>query len=203
MDCDHGWQKRATNVSSAIINDVIIAALNIWVNLAVFAHSQACLAGQALRHHGLAASLGWLRFRLATRSGRMLITILGCSHICSTRKAIHSHCPAANPCWHRAIFASETSFATADAAVCCIHIRGLAMTAAVRGSLARRRHVATGSRPAIRTMALAAVCAVLVKSGMPIAMVLAAASWWNGTILSSEVVRAGAVATIGCIEIIC
>jgi hypothetical protein len=71
-----------------------------------------------------------------------------------------------------------------------------------RGSSSRRdRAVVAG--PSIITVAHASICTIFVQSGMPIAMVLGAATWWNGTIAPTEIIGASAFTAVRCIQITC
>jgi hypothetical protein len=53
------------------------------------------------------------------------------------------------------------------------------------------------------TVAFASISTISVESGMSIAMMLAAASWWDGTVITTEPIQAGALAAIGVIQIGC
>lgn len=64
------------------------------------------------------------------------------------------------------------------------------MTVAVFGSCAYRWDRTVAARPPISAVADAAVCFVHVHSDMPIAMLCAAASWWNGAVIPSVTVVA-------------
>jgi hypothetical protein len=77
------------------------------------------------------------------------------------------------------------------------------MTTAVGGSITRRWDLASVAGPPIGAVAHAAICAVCIQSGMPIAMVLAAASWWNGAVVTTIIINTGARASVSCILVLC
>jgi len=77
------------------------------------------------------------------------------------------------------------------------------MTTAVGGSITRRWDLAIVAGPPMVAVAHAAICAVRVQSGMPIAMLVAAASWWNRAVVTTIIIRTGAQASISCIMIPC
>lgn len=175
--------------------------------LAVFLLGQVRFAGQALLCHCLATNPWfWWEMLLASVGGGIQLAVFCRTHVCATRETIQCHCSAAHflrDRRYRAVIASEIFRALAVATVCLVHVLSFAMTAAVGSRVTRRWDIAAGPGPPIGTVAHAAIRTVFVQSDMSIAMFLAAASWWNGTVVSHETTKATARAPVARIEILC
>jgi len=81
--------------------------------------------------------------------------------------------------WNGTVDPTETIHTATHTSICCIEVVCYTMPRTILRGIAGRRDLAAFASESIGTVAHTAICAVFVQGGMPIAVILAAASWRN------------------------